>query len=82
MSKNKDLIQILIIVIAGMFIPFFLSVIINFGIDMSNINDLTKIVLTFSLFLIIFGIELIFVYIYFYLTNLYATKKMKNKKSK
>ena len=82
MSKNKDLIQILIIVIAGMFIPFFLSVIINFGIDISNINDLTKILLTFCLFLIIFGIELIFVYIYFYLTNLYATKKMKNKKSK
>jgi len=75
MSKNIDLIQILIIVIAGMFIPFFLSIIINYGIDISNINNLTNIILTFGLFLIIFGIELFFVYFYFYVTNLSAKKK-------
>lgn len=82
MSKNIDLIQILIIVIAGMFIPFFLSIIINFGFDLSNIENIIKIILTFGLFLIIFGIELICVYIYFYITNLIANKKIKNQQNK
>lgn len=81
MSKNKDLIQILIIVTIGISIPFFLSLIISFNIDLSNLQNIIKIFLTFSLFLIIFAIELIIVYVYFFITNLIANKKINNKKN-
>lgn len=80
MGKNIDLIQILILVISGMFIPFFFSLFINYGLDISNIQDIIKILSTFGLFLLFFGIELIIVYIYFNLTNLLAIKKIKNLK--
>ena len=82
MGKNIDLIQILIIVIAGMFIPFFLSLILIYGLDLSNIEDLIKIFSTFGVFLIIFGIELIIVFFYFFITNLMANKQMNNQKDK
>jgi len=81
MSKNKDLIQILIIVTIGISIPFFLSLIISYNIDLSNLENIIKIFLTFSLFLIIFAIELILVYVYFFITNLIANKKINNKKN-
>lgn len=81
MSKNKDLIQILIIVAIGISIPFFLSLIISYNIDLSNLENIIKIFLTFSLFLIIFAIELIIVYVYFFITNLIANKKINNKKN-
>ena len=81
MSKNKDLIQILIIVTIGISIPFFLSLIISYNIDLSNLQNIIKIFLTFSLFLIIFAIELILVYVYFFITNLIANKKINNKKN-
>ena len=81
MSKNKDLIQILIIVIIGMAIPFFLSLIISYNIDLSNFQNIIKIFLTFAFFLIIFGIELIIVYVYFFITNLIANKKINNQKN-
>jgi len=81
MSKNKDLIQILIIVAIGISIPFFLSLIISYNIDLSNLENIIKIFLTFSLFLIIFAIELILVYVYFFITNLIANKKINNKKN-
>ncbi len=82
MGKNIDLIQILIIVIAGMFIPFFLSLTIIYGLDLSNIEDLIKIFSTFGVFLIIFGIELIIVFFYFFITNLMANKQINNQKDK
>jgi hypothetical protein len=80
MSKNKDLIQILIIVIIGMLIPFFLSLIISYNIDLKFYQNIIKLFLTFGLFLIIFSIELIIVYIYFLITNLIANKKMNKQK--
>ena len=82
MGNNIDLIQILMIVIAGMFIPFFISLIINYGLDLSNIEGLIKIFSSFGVFLIIFGIELVIVYFYFFITNLIANKKMNYQKEK
>ena len=82
MGKNRDLIQILVLVIVGMFIPFLGSMIINFGLDFTNKVDLMKIVLAFGYFLIIFGIELGVVYLYFNLTNRYANKNIEKFKPK
>lgn len=76
MSKRKDLISILAIVIIGMFIPFFISINITFGLNISNIDSIFKIGTTFGWFLIIFGIELAVVYLYFYITNKTAKKKL------
>ena len=82
MGKNIDLIQILTLVIVAMFIPFLISIIINYRLDLSNMGDLIKIFSTFGLFLLFFGIELIIVYLYFNITNLLAKRKMNNQKEK
>jgi len=82
MGKNKDLIQILIIIIIGMFIPFLGSIIITFGLDITNMNNLLKIGSTFIWFLIIFAIELILVFFYYQITNKIAGKKMDKYKTK
>jgi len=82
MGKNKDLIQILIIIIIGMFIPFLGSIIITFGLDITNMNNLLKIGSTFVWFLIIFAIELVFVFFYYQITNKIAGKKMNKYKTK
>jgi hypothetical protein len=82
MGKNKDLIQILIIIIIGMFIPFLGSIIITFGLDITNMNNLIKIGSTFAWFLIIFAIELVLVFFYFQITNKIAGKKMDKYKTK
>lgn len=76
MGKNRDLIQILLIVIIGMFLPFLGSIIINYGFDMWKIS------LTFGYFLIIFGFELVIVYLYFSITNKIASKKLEKFKQK
>lgn len=76
MGKNRDLVQILIIVIIGMFIPFLGSIVITFGLDITNTNNLLKIGSTFLWFLIIFAIELVLVYIYYKITNKIVNKKM------
>ena len=82
MSKRRDLIQILLIVIIGMFIPFLVSMIIAFRLDISNLNHLLKIGSTFLWFLIIFGIELFIVFLYFHITYKIANKKLDEYKSK
>lgn len=82
MSKHTDLIQILSLVIMGMFVPFIISIIIVFGLDLTNINDLFKITRTFGWFLLIFGIELGVVYLYFKITAKIANKKINNLKQK
>ena len=82
MSKNRDLFQILILVLIAMFIPFFISVIINFEIDFSNFQDILKIIITFIHFLIIFGIELIAVFIYFNISNKLSNNKINKIKNK
>lgn len=81
MTKNRDLVQILIIVIIGMFIPFIGSISINFGLNFVSLDDLLKIALTFGYFLLIFAIELLIVYFYFKITNIYANNKIKKYKS-
>ncbi len=82
MGKNRDLIQILIIVIVGMFIPFLGSIVITFGLDITNTNNLLRIGSTFVWFLIIFAIELVLVYTYYIITSKIANKKMDKYKPK
>ncbi|MCK4901712.1 MAG: hypothetical protein KAS76_00030 [Thermoplasmatales archaeon] len=82
MSKKIDLLTILAIVILGMFIPFLGSIVITFGLDFTNFNDLMKIGSTFGWFLLIFAIELIAVFIYYKLMNKIANKKLKENKPK
>jgi len=82
MGKRKDLISILAIVIIGMFIPFFISINITFGLNITDVDNLFKIGSTFGWFLIIFGIELAAIYLYFYITNKTAKKKLDELKLK
>jgi hypothetical protein len=82
MGKNRDLIQILIIVIIGMFIPFFGSIVITFNLDITDTNNIFKIGSTFLWFLVIFAIELAIVYIYYTVTNKLVNKKMDKYKPK
>lgn len=82
MGKNKDIIQILILVLIGMFIPFFGSIILSYSLDITNINDLIKIGTTFGYFLLIFGLELLIVYLYFTISDRAAHKKMEKFKPK
>ena len=80
MGKNRDLIQILIIVIIGMFIPFLGSLMITFGLNFTKLNDLIKTASTFGFFLLIFAVELGIVFLYFTLSNKIANKKLKKQK--
>jgi len=82
MGKNRDLIQILALVIIGMFIPFLGSITITYGLDLTNVNNLLKIGSTFGYFLLIFAIELAIVFLYFTITNKIAGKKMDKHKPK
>jgi len=82
MGKTRDLIQILIIVIIGIFIPFFGSLILSFNIDITKTNNLMKIFSTFLWFLLLFGIELFAVYLYFQITSKIAGKKLDEYKNK
>jgi uncharacterized membrane protein (DUF485 family) len=82
MGKNRDLIQILTLVIIGMFIPFLGSLVITFNMNLFRIGDVLKIGSTFGYFLLIFGIELAVVYLYFTLTNRLAQKHLEKFKSK
>ncbi len=76
MGKHKDLVGILLIIIIGMFIPFFGSIIISYGFNFTNLNNWLKIGSTFGYFLLIFVVELIIVYIYFTILNKLAEKKI------
>ena len=76
MGKNRDLIQILTLIIIGMFIPFIGSITITNSLDLANVNNWLKIGSTFGYFLLIFTIELGIVFLYFTVTNKIASKKM------
>lgn len=76
MGKNKDLAIILIIVIIGMFIPFLGSLIIMFNLHIASVESWMIIVRTFGWFLLIFGLELGIVYLYFTISNWFAQKKI------
>ena len=82
MGKTLDLIFILAIVIIAMFIPFIGSILITFGLDFTNIDNLQKIGSTFGWFLLIFGIELIVVFLYFQITGKISSKKIDKYKQK
>jgi len=82
MGKNRDLIQILTLVLVGMFIPFLISITITYGLNLTNIGDLIKIGSTFGYFLLIFGIEMLIVYLYFTISNKMANKNMEKYKPK
>ena len=76
MGKNRDLIQILTLVLIGMFIPFLCSITLNYGLDLIKIGS------TFGYFLLIFGIELAVVYLYFAIGNRIANKNIEKYKPK
>ena len=76
MGKNRDLIQILLIILIGMFIPFLGSITITYGLN------ITRVATTFAYFLLIFAIELAIVYLYFTISNKMASKNMKKYKQK
>lgn len=82
MGKNKDLFQILSIILIGMFFPLLGALILTFGLDLTNLGDLLKIVLAFLYFLAFFGLELLVIYVYFTLSNKIANKKMDEYKPK
>ena len=82
MSKNRDLIQILLLVIIGMFIPFLGSLIINFDLGITSFDSWWKITSTFGYFLLIFAIELGVVFLYFKISSKIASKKLENFKKK
>jgi len=82
MGKNIDVVKIILIVIVGMFIPFFGSLVITYNMDLTKNSDLLKIGSTFGYFLLIFGIELVFVYLYYNLSNKISEKKLENYKKK
>ena len=63
--KNRDVVQILALVIIGMFIPFLGSLFLTFHLDLTNFDSWMKIGSTFGYFLLILGIELLVVFLYF-----------------
>ena len=77
MGKHKDIAGILLMIVIGIFIPFLGSIVIAFGLDLTNLENWLKIVSTFGWFLLIFGIELIVVVLYYTITNKIASKKIK-----
>jgi len=82
MSKNRDLVQILLLVIIGMFIPFLGSLLLNFNLDVTSFDSWWKIGSTFGYFLLIFALELGIVFLYFKISSKTASKKMKRYKAK
>ncbi len=59
MGRYRDIAGILGLVILGMFIPFCASIIVVYGISIG------RLLLAFLVFLIVFGLELGTVYVYF-----------------
>lgn len=75
MGKNRDLIQILLLIVIGMFIPFIGSIALHYGLNIQ------KIIITFGSFLLIFGLELVLVFLYFTITNKLANKRLQQHQS-
>jgi hypothetical protein len=76
MGKNRDLVKVLLLILVGMFIPFLGSITLSYGFVPQ------KIVVTFLYFLMIFGLELGCVYLYFSLSGRRASKKIEQYKPK
>ena len=80
MGKHRDLAGILLLVIIGMFIPFLGSISITYGFNFTEITEWFKIGSTFGYFLVIFGVELLAVFLYFIITSKIASKKIEKYK--
>jgi len=76
MGKNRDLIQVLLLILIGMFIPFLGSIALTYGLDVKKVG------VTFLYFLVIFGLELGVVYLFFSLSSKRANKQMEKYKPK
>lgn len=76
MAKNTDLAFILALVVIGMFTPFLGSITLIYGFQLG------KIATTFGYFLLIFGIELGLVYLYFVINAKIAKKKIQKYRPK
>ncbi len=82
MGKNRDLFQILAIVIVGMFIPFLVSITFVFQVNIFVAKGWMKILSTFGMFLLVFGVELLAVFAYFHITNSLAERKLSQEQKK
>ena len=82
MGKNRDVVQIILIVLAGMFLPFFITLVFLFHVDVYSLSGWIQIISAFFYFLIIFGVELGSVILYFHITNTFAKKKYEQQKRK
>lgn len=76
MGKTTDLLKVLLLILIGMFIPFLGSITLIYGFDAKSV------VVTFLYFLVIFGLELGVVYLYFTFSGRRANKKMQQYKPK
>jgi hypothetical protein len=76
MGKNTDIVKVLLLVLIGMFIPFLGSITLSYGFVPRTIA------VTFLYFLLIFGLELATVYLYFTFSGRWANKKIKQYKPK
>ena len=76
MGKNRDFLKVLLLVLIGMFIPFLGSITLSYGFVPRTI------VVTFLYFLVIFGVELGCVYLYFVLSGRRANEKIQQYKPK
>jgi hypothetical protein len=76
MGKNGDLLKVLLVILIGMFIPFLGSITLSYGFEPKMI------LITFLFFLVLFGLELGFVFLYFTFSGRRANKKMEQYKSK
>ncbi len=59
MSRHWDIVRILLVVVVGMFIPFSGSVLLFYGLSLG------RLLLGFLVFLVLFGVELGAVVLYF-----------------
>jgi hypothetical protein len=76
MGKHRDIVQILLLILVGMFLPFLGSIGLTYGLEIKKIG------LTFVYFVVIFGIELGVVYLYFTLSSRRANNKLEKYKPK
>jgi len=76
MAKHRDVIQVLLLVLVGMFVPFLGSIALTYGLEIRKIG------LTFVYFIAMFGVELFIVFLYFTITSRYANKRLEEFKQK
>ena len=76
MGKKTDLAVVLSIVLLGMLIPFIGSIVFTFGVNITCFCGWKTVLTAFGYFILIFAVELLFVFSYFSITNKYYKKKL------